>query len=283
MASLFANNTNNMNTKELTIKYRRLDTIKPLPGNAKNHDLKGIMSSIQEFGFLDPILISVESDHDLDGNGRLEALKMMYAEGGAAPGNIIVRQERTDDSAKKVPVWYAPTMDAVFDLETEPIVAMRLNRSHDKGGYNEAKVFAVLEQAAAFGRLEQTGYDQGIFEVLALKYAPAPEFEAPEGQGGNGSGDYGGNGSSGNALPGVRPTMEPNTQQYPAQPLAPSYVRMVQLFMNADTQPVFLERCQRLIQDGKILRDDGQPVDNLTDLIFSLVRDADLTSKENNA
>ena len=275
-----------MNTKErkideMAIVYRRLDTIKPLPGNAKLHDIQGIAGSISDSGFIDPIAVNIVTGHDIDGNGRLEALKMLYAEGKEPPPKIRLVTEKVD--GKMATVWYAPTIDVHFDAETEPIVAMRLNRSHDKGGYDEQKVFAVLEQAAAFGRLEQTGYDQGIFEVLALKYAPAPEFEAPEGQGGNGSGDYGGNGSSGNALPGVRPTMEPNTQQYPAQPLAPSYVRMVQLFMNADTQPVFLERCQRLIQDGKILRDDGQPVDNLTDLIFSLVRDADLTSKENNA
>lgn len=269
-----------MNTKELAIKYRRLDTIKPLPGNAKLHDLKGIISSIQEFGFIDPLLISVESDHDLDGNGRLEALKLMYAEGGSAPGNIIVRQERTDDSPKKVPVWYAPTMDAVFDLETEQIVAMRLNRSHDKGGYDEKKVFAVLEQAAAYDRLEQTGYDQGIFEVLALKYAPAPEFEAPEGQGGNTGGDYGGNGIGGNALPGVRPTMEPNTQQQPAQPLAPSKTTTVQIFLEAEAQQVFLESCRRLIQRSEIRRDDSMPVETLSELIFALVRDADLTQTQ---
>ena len=213
-----------MNTKELAIKYRRLDTIKPLPGNAKLHDLKGIMSSIQEFGFLDPILISVESDHDLDGNGRLEALKLMYAEGGSAPGNIIVRQERTDDSPKKVPVWYAPTMDAVFDLETEQIVAMRLNRSHDRGGYDEQKVFAVLEQAAAYGRLEQTGYDQGILEVLAVKYSANLEDS--------------GSSNDGQTLPSHHQITEPeqSKQQQPVQPLSPSKTMTVQIFLDAELQ-----------------------------------------------
>lgn len=264
-----------MNTKErkideMAIVYRRLDTIKPLPGNAKLHDIQGIAGSISDSGFIDPIAVNIVTGHDIDGNGRLEALKMLYAEGKEPPPKIRLVTEKVD--GKMATVWYAPTIDVHFDTETEPIVAMRLNRSHDKGGYDEQKVFAVLEQAAAYGRLEQTGYDQGIFEVLALKYAPAPEFEAPEGQGGNGS--------SSSALPGVRPTMEPNTQQQPAQPLAPSKTTTVQIFLEAEAQQVFLESCRRLIQRGEIRRGDSMPVETLSELIFALVCDADLTQTQ---
>lgn len=261
----------------MEIKYRRLDTITDLPGNAKLHS-GDIQKSITDFGFLDALGINPGTMHNLDGNGRLAALKMMYAAGMPAPLNIQVKKEKVD--GQPVSVWYVPTVDLPFDAETEPIVAMRLNRSHDKGGYDERKVFDVLEQAAAYGRLEQTGYDQGIFEVLALKYAPAPEFESAEGQGGNGSGDYGGNGSTGNALPGVRPTTEPNTQQQPAQPLAPSKTTTVQIFLEAEAQQVFLESCRRLIQRGEIKRDDSTPVETLSELIFALVRDAGLTQTQ---
>ena len=265
----------------MAIVYRRLDTIKPLPGNAKLHDIQGIAGSISDSGFIDPIAVNVVTNHDIDGNGRLEALKMLYAEGKEPPTKIRLVTEKVD--GKMATVWYAPTIDVHFDAETEPIVAMRLNRSHDKGGYDERKVFDILEQAAAYGRLEQTGYDQGIFEVLALKYAPAPEFEAPEGSGGNNTGsDYGGNGSGGNALPGARPAMEPNTQQQPAQPLAPSKTTTVQIFLEAEAQQAFLESCRRLIQRGEIKRDDSTPVETLSELIFALVRDAvDLTQESN--
>lgn len=251
----------------MAIVYRRLDTIKPLPGNAKLHDIQGIAGSISDSGFIDPIAVNVVTNHDIDGNGRLEALKMLYAEGKEPPTKIRLVTEKVD--GKMATVWYAPTIDVHFDAETEPIVAMRLNRSHDKGGYDEQKVFAVLEQAAAYGRLEQTGYDQGIFEVLALKYAPAPEFNAPDN-------DHNSNG----ALPGVRPTMEPNTQQQPAQPLAPSKTTTVQIFLEAEAQQVFLESCRRLIQRGEIKRDDSTPVETLSELIFALVRDADLTQTQ---
>ena len=153
----------------LEIKYRRLDTIKPLPNNAKLHDLIGIKDSICQFGFIDPILVSVETGHDLDGNGRLEALKLLYGENATPPSNILVKMESPDGGGKKVPVWYVPTLDAVFDAETEPIVALRLNRAHDKGGYDERGVLAVLEQAQAYGRLEQTGYDVDAMKLLILR------------------------------------------------------------------------------------------------------------------
>ena len=262
----------------LEIKYRRLDTIKPLPGNTRIHDLQGIKSSISEFGFIDPILISAQTGHDLDGNGRLEALKLLYGENAAPPGNILVKMEAPDGGGKKVPVWYVPTLDAVFDAETEPIVALRLNRAHGKGAYNEAKVFAVLEQAQAFGRLEQTGYDQTLFEMLAIRYAPEPEFEAPVPMSGGDSvvAPAADGAPSATSLPGARPTTQPEgAPTHHATPtLGPSHVRMVQLFLNADTHPVFYERTQALTASKTILGDNDLPVNNLTDLIFCLVRDA---------
>lgn len=271
------------NSTQLSITYRPLHEIIPLPDNTRVHDLTGIQESIAQFGFVDPILVSSKTLHDLDGNGRLEALKLMYGAGQDLPDGIMLKMEIAPHSdGKKVPVWYAPTVSKTVDRETEDILALRLNRAHAKGGYNEAKVFAVLEQASAFGRLEQTGYDRNLFEMLALRHAPAPEFVTPDGftLPGNGSGSTIGEASTAEeALPGARLTMgqqqAPNAQAAPAAPtLAASHVRMVQLFLNADTQPVFFERTQRLTASKQYLDDNDTPVTNLTDLIISLVRDA---------
>lgn len=254
-----------MNTKErkideMAIVYRRLDTIKPLPGNAKLHDIQGIAGSISDSGFIDPIAVNIVTGHDIDGNGRLEALKMLYAEGKEPPPKIRLVTEKVD--GKMATVWYAPTIDVHFDAETEPIVAMRLNRSHDKGGYDEQKVFAVLEQAAAFGRLEQTGYDQGIFDILAVKYSTNTE---------NGNSD-----NDSNESPSHRSIVEHEQpqQQQPVQPLSPSKTMTVQIFLDAELQKTFLERCSQLIKRSEIKRDDSTPVETLSELIFSLVRDA---------
>lgn len=155
--------------EEMKITYRRLDTIKPLPGNAKLHAVDDIAKSIVTNGFIDPLGINIVTGHDMDGNGRLEALKMLYVEGVPPPKNIRAVKEKIND--EDVTVWYAPTVDLEFDTETEPIVALALNRLNEKGGYDTAAVLAILEQAQAFGRLEETGYDAdamaGILERCA--------------------------------------------------------------------------------------------------------------------
>lgn len=257
------------NTNTLEIRLRRLDEIKPLPGNARRHDLESIKKKIQDHGFLDPIGVSAGTGHNLDGNGRLESLKLLYAAGEPAPKNIVVRREKVE--SKMVNVWYAPTVDINVDLETEQIIAASLNKAHDDGKTDERALFSILEQAAAFGRLEQTGYDQSLFDALGLKYAPPPEFDMPEQDHLSAPSDQtGGHAPSGTV---TAPAGEQGAP--PPSQLAPSHVRMVQLFLNSDTHPVFLDRCQRLIEANRIRKDDGNFVENPTDLVFALVRDAD--------
>ena len=161
------NKETNQPTEEMKIVYRRLDTIKPLPGNAKLHAVDDIVKSIATNGFIDPLGINIITGHDMDGNGRLEALKMLYAQGEPPPKNIRAVKEKIND--EDVTVWYAPTVDLEFDPETEPIVALALNRLNEKGGYDMAAVLTILEQAQAFGRLEETGYDDAIFNLLLTR------------------------------------------------------------------------------------------------------------------
>lgn len=153
--------------EEMKITYRRLDTIKPLPGNAKLHAVDDIVKSIATNGFIDPLGINIITGHDMDGNGRLEALKMLYTQGEPPPKNIRAVKEKIND--EDVTVWYAPTVDLEFDTETEPIVALALNRLNEKGGYDTAAVLAILEQAKASGRLEETGYDADALSLLILR------------------------------------------------------------------------------------------------------------------
>jgi len=249
-----------MNTETLQTKLRRLDEIILLPGNPKKHDVSDIKESFRTWGVLKTFGVNPETGHDIDGNGRLETLRMMYAAGEDAPKNVVVKREKVD--GKLVNVWYVLTVDLPFDRETEDIVALRLNRGQDKGGYDEQKVFDVLEQAAAYGRLEQTGYDQGILEVLAVKYSANLEDS--------------GSSNDGQTLPSHHQITEPeqSKQQQPVQPLSPSKTMTVQIFLDADLQKTFLERCSQLIKRNEIKRDDSAPVETLSELIFSLVRDA---------
>lgn len=255
------------NRETLEITYRRLDEILPLPSNAKLHDLEEIKRKIQTFGFIDPIGVSAETMHDLDGNGRLNALKALYAAGENAPKNIQTKREKGADG-KLANVWYAPTVSLKFSREDEPIVALSLNRTAQRGGFDDKAVFAILEQASASGRLDDTGYDQSALENLAIRYAPAPEFQLPNGSTADNQqpGNHSNNGQV-TAGVGVRiGTPQPELQ--------PSHVRMVQLFLNTETHPVFLELASALLQNQAVTDESGKPVDNLTDLCFHLVRQA---------
>lgn len=185
--------------EEMKITYRRLDTIKPLPGNAKLHAIDDIAKSIVTNGFIDPLGINIVTGHDMDGNGRLEALKMLYVQGEPPPKNIRAVKEKINDD--DVTVWYAPTVDLEFDTETEPIVALALNRLNEKGGYDTAAVLAILEQAKAFGRLEETGYDA---DAMAGILARCAEIE------GNGAGGGQNDGTAVDAEPQIDRAAELN-------------------------------------------------------------------------
>lgn len=240
----------------LEIRLRRLNEIKPLPGNAKLHDLSDIMSSIQTFGFIDPIGVNPQTGHDVDGNGRLEALKTMYVEqqGSNPPKNIVVKHEK-QEGQKAVPVWYVPTIDLPFDPETEQRVALRLNRSNTKGGYDQVAVLAILDQASAFDCLEETGFDLQAYEQLSRSANGAvteTDQEDPE----------------------TKVPLRGQPPRKPAEPPtapSPSDTRTVQLFFTGYSQPLFLERCNRLLASGTYVDEDQRPVENISQLMFAMV------------
>lgn len=65
------------------IKYLSIDTLHPYKNNARTHSgdqIDKIASSIQEFGFLNPILIDSASKTILAGHGRLLAAKKLGLE-----------------------------------------------------------------------------------------------------------------------------------------------------------------------------------------------------------
>lgn len=262
----------NADNTQLKIEYRALHVIKPLPGNTRQHDLEGIISSIREFGFVDPILISKNTFHDLDGNGRLEALRRMYAAGDNAPDRIIVKEEKAPGGGgKPVPVWYAPTMAVKVSIENEGIIALRLNRTHGTGKNDELAVFRVLQHAESLSRIESTGYDKSIFEMLALRHDPSGVSQNGISSIANDSPPIG----STSKIPAEKNSVtRPSTELSSATATTEGQSRNVVLFFSPESQSIFYERTQRLIKSKTIKMDDDVPVRNLTDLIFMLVQSA---------
>lgn len=66
-------------THDRAIVERAVDTLKPYARNARTHSkkqLKQIASSIERFGFVNPVLIG-DDDSIIAGHGRVEAAKLL--------------------------------------------------------------------------------------------------------------------------------------------------------------------------------------------------------------
>ena len=65
---------------ELKIEYLNIDDLKHYANNSKihtNEQIEHIANSIKEFGFNDPVGIAGKENIVLEGNGRIEAAKML--------------------------------------------------------------------------------------------------------------------------------------------------------------------------------------------------------------
>lgn len=246
----------------LEIVYRDLSVIKELPGNAKLHATDDIRASIRDAGFIDPIGVHPETLMDLDGNGRLKALRLMWASGEAPPKNVLP-VTRNGPNGQFVE-WQIPTVDIAVEEHQQSLVAARLNRVAQLGGFDERALYAVLASASESGQLPATGYDAAAFSALAERFAPPPEIVLPDSRAGASQRT-----PSGPSAPNAVGASEPATGTANAMPV--SHVRMVQLFLNTETQPVFLAAVQSLMESGTLRTSTGAAPDNLTDAVFCVV------------
>lgn len=146
----------------LALAYRRLDSIQHLPRNPKQHDVGAIVVAMREFGVLDPIAVNERTGHDLDGNGRLKALRAMMAENRRRPP----RGVRLDQDG----MWLIPVVTGIrLSPMDEERAAIALNRVQDLGGYDNTDLLEVLSDLASADRLEGTGYDGDDVDALFRK------------------------------------------------------------------------------------------------------------------
>ena len=139
------------------IIFRDIFEILPLPGNAKEHDIPGIQQSIRDFGFADPIGVNPRNNFDLDGNGRLEALRLMFDAGEPCPREI--RETVNEEGQHTVRRWFVPTVNLNYTDEEQELLAVRLNAENLKKGFNNEALLSILDRAKAAGQLQKTGLD----------------------------------------------------------------------------------------------------------------------------
>ena len=111
--------------RKLKIEYVKVDVPIPWPGNPKEHDMRAIVNSVEEFDVTQPILIQKGTNRIIAGHGRLEAFKAA----GHKEVPVIVL-DMTDKQAKAYTIidnqtviaggWNLPKLDAVLaELKVE--------------------------------------------------------------------------------------------------------------------------------------------------------------------
>ena len=91
-----------MPTEKLKLRYIPLAQARRWDDNPKRHDLDALVHSIERHGFGDPPKFDATLDALVYGNGRIEALERMHAEGEDPPRGIAL----DDDGGWAVPVIF---------------------------------------------------------------------------------------------------------------------------------------------------------------------------------
>lgn len=142
-----------------------IDEIPPADENPKDHDIPGIVQSLQEFGFIDPPAIDARTGKLVGGHGRVEALQWMRDHELTPPEGI-------------EPDWLAPVVTGWASIDDEHAIAaaIALNRYVERGGWLPEILthqLVIIEQGpiplAALGFTHE--------DVLAMSQALAePDF-----------------------------------------------------------------------------------------------------------
>jgi len=138
--------------------WQPLSKLTRLPRNAKAHDLGAVHTSIDAFGFIDAITINRTTGRIIGGHGRVDALQQQKARGKSAPRGI--REQGGE--------WLVPALMVDIPAEQEEAAAIALNRSGERGGWDDTTLAAVLADLAASNEemLHATGFDGDDLDAL---------------------------------------------------------------------------------------------------------------------
>ena len=139
--------------------------------NPKEHDLGGIIDSIQRYGFRDPPELDATLDAFVQGNGRVQALAMMRVHGDDIPKYI---GEIDGDWA--VPVIFGADAESEAAARAYAIDANNLVLSGGNLGFSEILAIYDQEQMAAIAALADepmVTFDAEALSIIAGNEEPA--------------------------------------------------------------------------------------------------------------
>ena len=132
---------------DLTVVYTSLDTLTEYSNNPRQHDAKQITKiqhSIEEFGFVNPILVD-EHNEIIAGHARLEAARLAHL-----PQVPVIRLGHLSAAQKKA---YRIADNKLAELGTWSVENLQLE-------------FQELEKSALDFSLNITGFDMGDFDLI---------------------------------------------------------------------------------------------------------------------
>lgn len=132
---------------DLTVVYTSLDTLTEYPNNPRQHDAKQltkIQHSIEEFGFVNPILVD-EHNEIIAGHARLEAARLAHLQ--QVP---VIRLGHLSAAQKKA---YRIADNKLAELGTWSVENLQLE-------------FQELEKSALDFSLNITGFDMGDIDLI---------------------------------------------------------------------------------------------------------------------
>lgn len=160
------------------IDYLPLAEIAGAPRNPKGHDEAGIRASIEEFGFVEPIVRDERTGRLVAGHGRLERLRAMYAAKS--------RRKTPPDGVKLAGDggWLIPVnrgWSSTDDAHAEAYV-VAANRLVERGGWDNLGLAEILTSLQDLGPklLAAAGFDDaqlgGLLDsIAAVTPLPAPD------------------------------------------------------------------------------------------------------------
>lgn len=121
---------------EMRIEYMALDEIIKWPRNPKKHKVHKIKASMNDFGYVAPIVIDEKTKRIVAGHGRLDALHILKGIGSEAPPRV-----RNDDGTWYVPVVRGVSFKSEADAERYLLTD---NRIAELGGWDNEILTEIL-------------------------------------------------------------------------------------------------------------------------------------------
>lgn len=152
------------------IEYLPLDTLKAAQRNPKDHDIGSISTSINRFGYVEPIILDERTNRIVAGHGRIESLQALRKMGGKPPEGV-----KADNGAWLVPVvrGWASESDTAANA-----YLLASNRLTELGGWHQEGLKELLGELASQDALAGVGWDaEDLDKMLAANESKTVVFD----------------------------------------------------------------------------------------------------------